>query len=128
MKRLLICAVFSLGCSAAPTGPDPWTIRVSNLWDQPLTVTAWNGGNAGQIAQFETVTIPAYGSGCLRFDPNQWGTTMAALEVGIPNVVVIVLGEGFDFQQHGNWLWTVASEPPFATTPRPSDAECPITG
>ena len=129
MKRWLLCVAVVAGCSSNSTGPGTWTILVSNQSDSAINVTAWNEANAGQIAQFSTVTVPANGSGYLRIDSNTWGTTTAALQTNVwlsyalPPQWVQVLAD-VTLSQHRQWSWTITTFPPFQTTPAPTLWPC----
>jgi len=129
MRRLLLCVALVAGCSSNATGPGMWTILVSNQSDSTTDVTAWNEANAGEIAQFETVTVPAHGMGCLRLDPTTWGTRTAALQTNvwldnaIPPQWVQVLSD-VSLSQYGQWSWSITTIPPFQTTPVPRSWTC----
>jgi hypothetical protein len=129
MRRWLLCMAFVAGCSSNSTGPGMWTILVSNQSDSAIVVTAWNEANAGQIAQFNTVAVPANRSGCLRLDPTTWGTTTAALQTNVwldnavPPQWVQVLAD-VNLSQRRQWSWTITTIPPFQTTPGPTLLPC----
>lgn len=129
MRRCLLSVAFVVGCSSNSTGPGTWTIVVSNQSDSAISVTAWNEANAGQIAQFSTAIVPSNRSGCLRLDPNTWGTTTAALQTNVwlenalPPQWMQVLSN-VNLSQHGHWSWTVTTIPPFQAAPAPTLLPC----
>jgi hypothetical protein len=98
-----------------------WTIFVSNHSDSAVVVRAWNEADAGQIAQFNYVTVVANRSGCLRLDPTTWGTKTATLQTDVwldnalPPQSVRVLAD-VSLSQHSHWSWTLTTLPPFQTT------------
>jgi len=123
VKRLLLAVAFAAACSSGPAGPSRWTIQVSNQWSDSLSVTAWNEANAGQIAQYAYVTVPANSSGCLRIDQLNWGTTIASVETFVPALQVFVRS-GFSFESQSNWSWTITTTPPFYSTPTSTFFPC----
>src|SRR5437867_10394385 len=82
MRRLLLIMIVVAACSDA-TGTSAWTVWVTNQSDSAISVQAWNEANAGQIARFAYLTVPAHRSGCMKIDPITWGTSLAALQTDV---------------------------------------------
>jgi len=117
----LLSASLAAECGHSPTGPNPnlFTIQTLNTLPESITVYAWNV--VGNYAVNDSIVIASQANGCLKFDPNAWGSLGADIDAFTTNGGYNVIFQ-FSFQQNRHWTWSITTNSPNYTVPVPGDA------